>query len=62
MERGPRRRSARAEADAAKDRRDVLAVLSRGEALDVEGVEAGADAGDGGEEGFVPPLVLVEGI
>lgn len=44
-----------------KDRRDVLAVLSRGEALDVDGVEAALTRAMEDEEGFIPPLVLVEG-
>lgn len=45
----------------AKDRRDMLAILSRGEALDVEGVEAALLRATDDEGGFTPPLVVVGG-
>jgi hypothetical protein len=44
-----------------KDRRDILAVLSRGEALGVEDVEVALARAMEDEDGFVPPLVLIQG-
>jgi hypothetical protein len=44
-----------------KDRREVLALLARGEALNVEGLEAALQRALEDPDGFVPPLVLAEG-
>jgi hypothetical protein len=44
-----------------KERREVQAILSRGEALDVEGAEAALRRAIDDPEGFTPPLVLVRG-
>ena len=44
-----------------KDRREVTAVLMRGEVTDAQGVEAALRLALEDEGGFVPPLVLVSG-
>ena len=46
---------------AGKDRRDVLAVLSRGEPLDAMGIEGALLQALDDEGGFTPPLVLAGG-
>ncbi|MDI1430148.1 DUF2169 family type VI secretion system accessory protein [Polyangium sorediatum] len=46
----------------AKDRREVLTILSKGEALDVPGVEGALYQAMEDEGGFTPPLVLVGGL
>jgi len=44
-----------------KDRRDILAVLSRGEPIDVLGIEQALMAALDDDDGFSPPLVLAAG-
>jgi hypothetical protein len=44
-----------------KDRRDALAILSKGDALDAEGIEAALIRAMEVEGGFIPPLVVAGG-
>lgn len=47
---------------AAKDKRDILGVLARGEALDLDGIKKAIDMAEADDGSFVPPYVLTSGI